>query len=116
MSRPPGHRDDREIRQCIEEFAHGAKQEDLAAKYGVTQPTISYWVNTFGEKVMGKKFKFRKQGRPQQKEPSARDKDIIAAVAKGTKYAELAAKYGITTARIGAICSLWVGRGYRPSA
>jgi uncharacterized protein YjcR len=114
MARPPGHRDDKEVRQCIEEYAHGAKQKDLADKFGVTQPTISYWISTFGAQVMGEKFKFRQQGRPQKKEPSDRDKAIIAAVAQGAKYADLSEMYGITPTRIGAICTLWVGRGYRP--
>lgn len=113
MSRPPGHRDETEIRQCIEEFAHGAKQKDLAEKFGVSQPTISYWITTFGEKFMGKKFKFRKQGRPQLKEPSQRDKDILVAVAKGEKYSDIAIRYGITSARVWSVCNTWVGRGYR---
>jgi len=94
MSRPPGHRDQTEIRQCIEEFAHGAKQKDLAEKFGVSQPTISYWIRTFGDAIMGKKFKFRKQGRPKLKEPSQRDKDILKSVAAGTKYGDVAAHYG----------------------
>ena len=113
MSRPPGHRDQTEIRQCIEEFAHGAKQKDLADKFGVSQPTISYWISTFGEAVMGKKCKFRKQGRPKLKEPSQRDKDILVSVASGEKYGDVAARYGITHARVWSICNTWVKRGYR---
>ena len=104
-----------QIRQCIEEFAHGATQKSLAEKFGVKQPTVSYWVHAFGTQVLGPKFKARKQGRPQLKEPNARDKKILARVAAGERYSDLAKVFGISSARIGSICTLWVSRGYRPS-
>jgi transposase len=116
MARPTGRRDELEIRQCIEEFAHGAKQKDLAKKYGVRQPTISYWVHTFGEKFMGPKFKVRKQGRPKLTEPSDRDKDVISLVANGATYKVVTDKYGLSSARINEICTTWTERGYRPGA
>jgi hypothetical protein len=115
MSRPPGHRDEIEIRQCIEEFAHGAKQKALAEKFGVKQPTISYWLHRFGKKFMGPKFRVRKQGRPKLPEPSARDKEIIAKCAAGLSFSDAATEYGITPTRVCAICNLWVRRGYRPT-
>lgn len=115
MARPTGHRDEAEIRQCIEEFAQGAKQKDLATKYGVRQPTISYWVRAYGKKVMGTKFRFRSQGRPKLSQPSDRDKEILRLVAEGSRYSDIARKFGISDSRVGAICDLWVKRDYRPA-
>lgn len=115
MARPKGKpRAMRDIRQAVEMYIAGAKMTDIAAKFGVKQPTVSYWVRRHGVSLGSKRYvaSIRKQGRRQDKVPNDRDKEIMFRAMMGVPASHLAAEKGITRARASFIVKTWLKRGY----
>ena len=72
MARPKGKRRPmKEIAQAVKMYVRGDLMTDIASRFGVTQPTVSYWVRRYGDKFSPRKFKLRTQGRHTIKEPNS---------------------------------------------
>jgi len=117
MARPKGKpRAMKDIRQAVEMYIAGEKMDDIAEKFGVTQPTVSYWMKRHGKSLGHDRYiqSIRKQGRRQDAEPSERDQEIVCKALMGVPAAQIAKNKGITRARASYIFKTWVSRGYRP--
>jgi transposase len=113
MARPKGKRPEAEIRSAIEEFMAGEKLNAIADRYGVRQPTVSYWIHKWGEAFFPGQFKLRKQGRRKDLAPNKRDQNIMRMVVEGKSSGQIAMKYAISRTRVAAICKTWGSRGYK---
>jgi len=114
MSRPKGKRNVADIKAAIKSFMAGDKLVDIAAHYGVKQPSVSYWLKHFGPKYYPKTFKLRKQGRRRDTEPCERDKEILRLIAvEQRQCAEVGRTFGITRSRVTGIVKTWGERGYK---
>ena len=106
----------RDIRKAVALYIAGEKMNDIAAKFGITQPTVSYWVKRHG-KNMGdghSAITMRKRGRRRDKVPCDRDKEIVFLAALGVPAAHIGKEYGFTRARASYIVKTWLSRGYVP--
>lgn len=117
MARPKGKpRAAEDIRKAVEMYIAGDKMNDIAAPFGVTQPTVSYWMKRHGKRIGKKRFidAQRKQGRRQDEEPNDRDKEIVYLASLGVPASHLALQNGVSRARASYIIKTWLGRGYVP--
>lgn len=117
MARPKGKpRQMRDIRKAIEMYIGGTRMRDIAAKFHVTQPTVTYWCKRHGETMFPGKYMtaVRKQGRRAEAEPNDRDKDIIFKAAAGVPVIKQAKDLNISRARASFIVKTWIERGYTP--
>jgi hypothetical protein len=107
-----------DIRQAVERYIAGDKMNDIAAHFGVTQPTVSYWVKRHGLTIGAARYKkaLRHRGRRMDKEPSKRDQEIILFSALGVPFSDIikGKGYEVSRARIGYIVKTWKKRGWVP--
>lgn len=117
MARPKGKpRAMKDIRRAVNMYIDGVKMDDIAAQFGVTQPTVTYWMKRHGESLGRAKFiqSKRKQGRRADTTPGERDADICLKVKLGVPAAQMGTQHGITRARASYIVKTWDKRGYAP--
>lgn len=115
MARPAGKpRAMADIREAITMYKANVKVADIAEKFGVTQPTISYWVRRHGSSIGGKSFKVRKQGRRKNDAPCARDAEIMQMAGMGVPQVVLARILAVTRSRVSYIVKTWTKRGFQP--
>ena len=117
MARPKGKpRARKDIRQAVKMYIDGVKMTEIATKFGVTQPTISYWVKRHGKSISGERYlkARRKQGRRQDEAPNERDKEIILKIMLGVPAAHIADQNGLSRARASFIVKTWTNRSYKP--
>jgi transposase len=106
----------RDVKAALESYIAGEKMTVIAARYGVTQPTVSYWVKRHGKSMAGKRYLMskRKQGRRRDTEPNERDKKIILFALLGVPVVRIANAYGVSRSRANFIIATWDERGYVP--
>jgi len=117
MARPKGKpRPMKDLKQAVEMYIAGIKMTEIAAKFGVTQPTVSYWVKRHGNTLGKDRYwkAVRKQGRRQDKVPSDRDRDIVMKALMGMPVSHIGVAMGMTRQRSSYIVKTWLERGYQP--
>lgn len=118
MARPKGKpRAMKDIRQAVKMYIDGVKMDDIAAKFHVTQPTVSYWMKRHGEDIGKGDFiqAQRKQGRRAETAPNERDAKIMTLVALGVPAAKVGQDHGLARQRAWFIVKTWTDRGYKPA-
>ena len=85
--------------------------KDIAAKYGVTEPTIVYWAMKYGEKLRGPDFELRGPGCRPRAVPSVRDRRIMRRASE-VPYDIVASEFGTSRQRVGRIIRIWQERGW----
>lgn len=116
MARPKTKRPMATIRQAVKLYIDGVKMDVIAEKFGVTQPTVSYWVKRHGKTMFGRKYtkSKRQRGRRMDLVPNERDAEIVRQVHVGIPAIRLAEQYGIKRQRASYIAKTWRERGYVP--
>lgn len=119
MARPKGKpRAMADINTAVEMYTAGDRMTDIADRFGVTQPTVSYWMQRYGLAIGGRSFvrSKRKQGRRPDVVPNERDQEIMLWASLGMPASHIAQRVGITRARASYIIKTWSKRGYTPPA
>lgn len=116
MARPKGKpRPMKDIRQAVAMYVAGTRMKDIADTFGVTQPTVSYWVTRHGDLPMvGGKLPARRKGRRTMQKPNERDAGIISAVNLGVPAHVVVKWVGMSRQRVNHILKTWEKRGYKP--
>src|ERR1044072_3567689 len=108
MSRPKVATPMEVIESALEDYTNRSLLvKDIAAKYGVTEPTIVYWVMKFGEE---RGIELRGPGCRPRAVPTVRDRRILRRASE-VPYDIVAEEFGTTRQRIGRIVSIWRERG-----
>ena len=110
--RPKGARPREQIVAAVKAYVAGELMDDIAARFGVTQPTVSYWIAKHGQRYGGAKFVRRKQGRRADTSPNERDMGILFKAVNGVPLASIGRDYGLTRARVSYILKTWRQRGF----
>jgi len=110
--RPKGNRPREQIIAAVTAYVGGELMDDIAARFGVTQPTVSYWVNKYGQECGGAKFVRRKQGRRAEVAPDQRDMRILFKAINGSSFAAIGREHGISRARVAYIVKTWRQRSF----
>ena len=110
--RPNGRRPREQIADAVKAYMAGERERDIAARFGVTQSTVSYWIAKHGQRYAGAKFVRRKQGRRADTSPSERDMAILFKAVNGVPLASIGRDYGLTRARVSHIVKTWGQRGF----
>ena len=110
--RPKVARPREQIVAAVKAYVAGELMDDIAARFGVTQPTVSYWIAKHGQRYGGAKFVRRKQGRRADTSPSQRDMAILFKAINGVPLASIGREYGLTRARVCYIVKTWGRRGF----
>lgn len=110
--RPKGARPREHIIAAVKAYMSGELMDDIAARFGVTQPTVSYWIAKHGQRYGGAEFVRRKQGRRADASPSVRDMAILFKAINGVPLASIGREYGLTRARVSHIVKIWGQRGF----
>jgi hypothetical protein len=92
------------IESALEDYTNRSLLvKDIAAKHGVTEPTIVYWVMKFG---VDRGIELRKPGCRPRAVPSVRDRRILRRASE-VPYDMVAEEFGVTRQRVGRIVSIW---------
>lgn len=110
--RPKGRRPREQIIAAVKAYVAGELMEDIAARFGVTQPTVSYWINKFGQQYGGTKFFRRNRGRRAEISPNTRDMTMLFKAINGAPLASIGREHDLTRARVSYIVKTWGQRGF----
>lgn len=93
-------RDEAVMKSALAEYAEGkTTTKTIADKYGVCASTLTVWAQQSG-------IKLRKRGRTLAKEPTERQKEMLALV-PGQSYAEIGKQFGVCKQEVGRTVKRW---------
>ena len=109
MSRPKIPTPEHIIEQALDDYTNDSLLvEDIAKKYGFTEPTIVYWVKKYGER---RGIKLHGRGCRPRAIPTVRERQILRRATE-VPYHIVGSEFGVSRARVGKSVTTWKERGW----